>query len=381
MPSFKNLLQKVIRRRILHRSTPCLVRRGIENLKALSQVLVQLQYARHVATPVAVIWSTPHRHQRVREHAPVSLHDQLVRPRDEVQVVPFVEHGYDVSTKQVPGPTWTEAPPIDLLGIGPHEIAHGAIVGNLLLAVDNAYLIQSVDAGTEPAVDGKYLVLDDGREGKVVEDFGAVPPDVDAAKLAEALVVEAVDLGDLSALVVATDEGDAVGISYLQREEEKESFDTVVTTVDEVSEEEVVFVGTFASDFKEFDQVVELAMDISAYRNRSIDPLNIAFVHQYFPGAQAQRLDLVLAQILASFQTFDLRIQGGGGCAAGIIGIILGLLGDGGCCLGLGGGLGGLGVADADVVVVVVGLIVADDTVVVVVGDRSIADIVSGIGR
>mmetsp|Transcript_25081 Transcript_25081/g.45376 ORF Transcript_25081/g.45376 Transcript_25081/m.45376 type:complete len:216 (+) Transcript_25081:402-1049(+) len=188
-----------------------------------------------------------------------------MRPRNEVQVVPFVEHSHDIPTKEVPCPAGTEPPSVDLLRIGPHEVAHGAIVGHLLLAVDDAYLIQSVDAGTKSAVDGKYLVLDDGREGEVVEDFGAVPPDVYAAELAEALVVEAVDLGDLSALVVAADEGDAIGIAYLQSEEEEEGFDAVVAAVDEVSEEEVVFVGTFTSDFEEFDQVVELAVDVSAY--------------------------------------------------------------------------------------------------------------------
>lgn len=50
-----------------------------------------------------------------------------------------------------------------------------------------------------------HLAVDDGGEAEVVEDLGAVAPDGDGAVLAQALVVEAVDLRDLTALVVAPD--------------------------------------------------------------------------------------------------------------------------------------------------------------------------------
>jgi hypothetical protein len=47
-------------------------------------------------------------------------------------------------------------------------------VGDLLLAVDYADLIEGVYGGGETAVDAEYLVLDYRGEGKVVEDLGAV---------------------------------------------------------------------------------------------------------------------------------------------------------------------------------------------------------------
>mmetsp|Transcript_36140 Transcript_36140/g.76131 ORF Transcript_36140/g.76131 Transcript_36140/m.76131 type:complete len:227 (+) Transcript_36140:106-786(+) len=155
--------QKVIRRRILHRRPPRLIRGGIKYLKTLPQILVQLQNTRHVATPITVIGRTPHGHQRVVEHAPMSLHDQLMRSRDEIQIVTFVEHGDDIAPEQVSRAAGGETPPVDLLGIAPHEVAHGAVVGNLLLPIDDAYLIEGVYAGTESSVDGEYLILDDGR--------------------------------------------------------------------------------------------------------------------------------------------------------------------------------------------------------------------------
>ena len=60
-----------------------------------------------------------------------------------------------------------------------------------------------------------HLAIDDGREGEVVEDLGAVPPHGDRAVLAEALVVEAVHLGDLPGLVVPSDQGDPVWVPDL----------------------------------------------------------------------------------------------------------------------------------------------------------------------
>lgn len=61
-----------------------------------------------------------------------------------------------------------------------------------------------------------HLAVDDGGEGEVVEDLGAVPPHSDRAVLAEALVVESVHLGDLPRFVVAPDQGDPVWVPDLR---------------------------------------------------------------------------------------------------------------------------------------------------------------------
>lgn len=66
--------------------------------------------------------------------------------------------------------------------------------------------------GARPA----HLAVNDGRQAEVVKDLGAVAPHGHRAIFAQALVVEAVDLGDLAALVVASDQGDSVRIADLQ---------------------------------------------------------------------------------------------------------------------------------------------------------------------
>lgn len=83
------------------------------------------------------------------------------------------------------------------------------------------------------------VAVDDGRERHVVEEFRARSPDGDGLELAVALVVEAVDLGDLSGLVVAADEANSVGVSCLVEEKKEQGFDGVVAAIDEVAHEDV----------------------------------------------------------------------------------------------------------------------------------------------
>mmetsp|Transcript_2978 Transcript_2978/g.5622 ORF Transcript_2978/g.5622 Transcript_2978/m.5622 type:complete len:332 (+) Transcript_2978:1011-2006(+) len=277
-----------------------------------------------------------------------------MRPGNEIQIVPLIEHGDDIPPEQIAGSAGGKPPSVDFLGIRPHEIAHGPVVGHFLLAIDDPYLIQGVDAGAEPPVHCEYLVLDDGREGEVIEYLGAVPPDVDAAVFAEALVVKSVDLGDLAGFVIAPDERDAVGVADFEGEEEEEGFDGVVAAVDEVAEEEVVFVGGVAAHFEEFDEVVELAVDVAAYSDGSIHSLHIPLIHQNLTSSQTKRLHFVLSQVFTALQPFYLGVQRGYRVGIVIVIVIviaiaigIGIVGAGvrvgvaGNCCGSDGGRGG----------------------------------------
>ena len=87
------------------------------------------------------------------------------------------------------------------------------------------------------------LVLNECREGEIIEEIGEVPPDVGVSVLPQALVVEAVDLSDLARLVVASEDGYAIAISQLHCYEEGDGFDGVVSSVYVITHEEVVGIG------------------------------------------------------------------------------------------------------------------------------------------
>jgi hypothetical protein len=66
-------------------------------------------------------------------------------------------------------------------------------------------------------VDVEDPSVDHGRQRDVVEQFCTISPHVDRAVLAQALVVEAIDLGDLPALVVSADQRDPIRVPHLHR--------------------------------------------------------------------------------------------------------------------------------------------------------------------
>mmetsp|Transcript_20571 Transcript_20571/g.52340 ORF Transcript_20571/g.52340 Transcript_20571/m.52340 type:complete len:241 (-) Transcript_20571:499-1221(-) len=157
--------QKVVGGGLLGRNAASLLRCRLEDLVVLRQVLIQLEDRGHVAAAVAVVGRRPHRDERlVGEHVLVALHHKLVGARDEVDGVGRVELRHHIATEQVPRATGGEPPAINVLRVGPHEIAHRSIVRHLLLAVDDADLVERVDGGGEAAVHAEDLVLDDRRE-------------------------------------------------------------------------------------------------------------------------------------------------------------------------------------------------------------------------
>ena len=104
-----------------------------------------------------------------------------------------------------------------------------------LCTCDDADLIQRPHVGTETAVNTQHAAVDDGGEIEVVENLAAALPNIGVAVLALALVVEAVDLGDLSALVVAAKQRDARRMSRLEGHEQRKRLQAKVASVHKVA--------------------------------------------------------------------------------------------------------------------------------------------------
>lgn len=79
------------------------------------------------------------------------------------------------------------------------------------------------------------LVIDEGSERKVVEEVCKVLPDVGIAVFAKTLVVESVNLGDLTRLVVSSEDGDALGIADFEGNEEGDGLHRVVSAINVIS--------------------------------------------------------------------------------------------------------------------------------------------------
>ena len=154
---------------------------------------------------------------------------------DQSQAIVVVERLRNVLAERVTRATGRDPPATPIIGIRPQEVAHGTLVGDLLDAIQSPNVVQRVDTRRQAAMKTEDLVFDQGGQGEIVEQVGEVLPDVGVAVFAEALVVEAVDLGDLAGLVVPTEDGDALGVSDLEGHEEGDGLDGVVATIDVVA--------------------------------------------------------------------------------------------------------------------------------------------------
>lgn len=69
---------------------------------------------------------------------------------------------------------------------------------HFLYPIEGSNIVERVDAGRQTSVQAEYLVVDQGGQRQVIEEIREVFPDIRITVLAQALVVETVNLGDLS---------------------------------------------------------------------------------------------------------------------------------------------------------------------------------------
>ena len=158
-----------------------------------------------------------------------------MRPRNQSQSVVVIEGLGDILAECVSCSTRGNAPSTSVIWVTPEKIAHRTLMGNLLYTIQRTDVIECVDRGTQATVKAENLIIDEGGEGEVVEEVSEVFPDIRIAILSKAFVVEPVHLGDLTRLVVSTEDGDAVGIADFEGNKEGNSLDRVVSTVNIVT--------------------------------------------------------------------------------------------------------------------------------------------------
>jgi hypothetical protein len=95
-------------------------------------------------------------------------------------------------------------------------------------------------------VQAERLVINDGGQGQGVERVHERLPHLfaaNAAVLSQALVHEAVDLGNLPRFVVAAQQVDALGEGHLERQQQRRRLDSAQTAIHVAPEEQIVRVG------------------------------------------------------------------------------------------------------------------------------------------
>lgn len=135
-------------RRLLRWNDPVRVGDGVEDARLPLLGRAEVQYRGHVPAPIAVVGRRPHRHQLLVEHVLDALVDQLVCPADQVQLIALHKVVGDEGAEQPAGPARTLRPVFHVLGVGPHQVAEGALVRDFLVPIYRADLVERLDLGT-----------------------------------------------------------------------------------------------------------------------------------------------------------------------------------------------------------------------------------------
>ena len=120
-------------------------------------------------------------------------------------------------------------------------------------------------------MNAKYSVVDYRSKGQKVKDFCAVAPNIYWSIFSEALVIKAVNLSDLPAFVISSDQSDSVSIPHLKCQEQKECLYRVEASINEIAHENVVGLWAVTSHLEELHQIVELAVNISANLEKKLE--------------------------------------------------------------------------------------------------------------
>lgn len=101
-------------------------------------------------------------------------------------------------------------------------------------------MVESVDTWTQTSVQTEDLTVNEGSQRQVIEQIREILPDICVSVFSKTFIVESVDLGDLTGLVVAAQYRNTLAVTNLEGHEESDGLDGVVASVNVVTHEEVI---------------------------------------------------------------------------------------------------------------------------------------------
>jgi hypothetical protein len=156
-----------------------------------------------------------------------------------------------------------------LIGIGPQKIAEKTAVRNISRAHNPADLLHRVEIRAQTTVHGEDLLVNDSGDRKAVEAVGESLPQLDVIATL-ALVVESIDAVDRGALVVTSEDEEVFGVLDLVGEEQADGLKRLLTSVDVITEEEVIGLRREATILEESEKIVVLSVNITTDLDRSL---------------------------------------------------------------------------------------------------------------
>lgn len=119
---------------------------------------------------------------------------------------------------------------------------------------------------------------------KVVEQLSKLLPNFSISILSQAFIIKPVNLSDLSALMISSEDSQSLWISDFQSNKQSDSLNWVIASINVISHEQVISIRGLSSNLEKFAQVMELSMDITTDSNWCWNTLNVWLLNQNFFG-------------------------------------------------------------------------------------------------
>ena len=145
-------------------------------------------------------------------------------------------------------------------------------------------------------MDAEDFSLNNGTDSKVVKDFSAVLPWVSVSVFSNCFIIESIDGCDLSSFVISSEEGNMSWVLEFEAEEKLESLNRVESSINKVSHEDISSVRDLSSLVEQFEEVVELTVDVTTDGNGSLHGLNVALFDKDFLNFLAKDSEFSLGE-------------------------------------------------------------------------------------
>ena len=134
-------------------------------------------------------------------------------------------------------------------------------------------------------------------------------PNICISIFSQALIVKSIYLCDLFAFVISSKQCDPGWISDLKTNHKRDGLNRIIASVHIISHEEIIILWQLTTNSEQFNQIMELAVDVTTYGHWSTYWFHIFFVNQNLLCFFTQSLNTVFWQWLALHQTFNFCIK------------------------------------------------------------------------
>jgi len=180
--------------------------------------------------------------------------------------------------------------------VRPEQVAYYTGIGNIYGSSDASNLIHGVQLRRKTAVNTEHLFVNDSCDGKAVEAVSEGLPQLYAVS-SLTFIIEAIDTVDGSALVVATEQEEILGILDFVGKEKANGLKTLFATIDVISQEEIVGIRREATVFKQTKKIIVLAVDITNDLDWRLELEENGLLSEDLVRGNAEALDLGLGQV------------------------------------------------------------------------------------